>query len=68
MGKLDNQSMREFVEALPAEELALLEQMIAEIRADRWDRQIERDSLAGKLDRFAEKAGALHRMGRTRPH
>jgi len=59
--------MREFVEALPAEELVLLEEMIAEIKADRWEREIERDSLAGKLDRFADRARTEHRAGRTRP-
>jgi hypothetical protein len=67
MGKPDIKSMREFVEALPAEELVLLEEMIAEIKADRWEREIERDSLAGKLDRFADRARTEHRAGRTRP-
>lgn len=67
MVKPDIKSMREFVEALPAEELVLLEEMIAEIKADRWEREIERDSLAGKLDRFADRARTEHRAGRTRP-
>jgi hypothetical protein len=39
----------------------------AELQADRWDRQIEEDAKAGRLDKFAEKALAAHRAGRTRP-
>ncbi|MGQ0545563.1 MAG: hypothetical protein ACT4P3_09560 [Betaproteobacteria bacterium] len=31
-----------------------------------WDRQIEADSLAGRLDRLAAKALAEHRAGKTR--
>ena len=32
-----------------------------------WDRQIEGDAAAGKLDRLAEQALAEYRAGRTRP-
>ena len=34
---------------------------------DAWDRQIEADIKAGRLDRLAEKALADHRAGKTRP-
>ncbi|MBI3736593.1 hypothetical protein HY256_08800 [Candidatus Sumerlaeota bacterium] len=33
--------------------------------ANEWDRQIERDAKAGKLDRMAERAIAEHRAGRS---
>lgn len=35
--------------------------------AGEWDRQIERDAAAGRLDRLAEEALAEFRAGRTRP-
>ena len=34
---------------------------------DAWDRQIEADIQAGKLDRLAEEALLTHRSGQTRP-
>jgi len=34
---------------------------------DAWDRQIEADIQAGKLDRLAEEALLAHRAGQTRP-
>jgi hypothetical protein len=32
-----------------------------------WDRQIEQDAAAGKLDKLAEQAQAHYRAGRTKP-
>ncbi|MBZ9983661.1 MULTISPECIES: iron-containing alcohol dehydrogenase [unclassified Mesorhizobium] len=37
------------------------------LQADLWDRQIETDVRAGRLDKLAEQALADHRAGRTRP-
>ena len=34
---------------------------------DAWDRQIEADAKAGRLDRFIEEAVSEHREGRTLP-
>ena len=34
---------------------------------DAWDRQIEADAKAGRLDRFAEEAIREHREGRSQP-
>ena len=34
---------------------------------DTWDRQIDADIKAGRLDRLAEEALADHRAGKTRP-
>ena len=38
-----------------------------EFEADAWDRQIERDANAGKLDSLARKALEDHAAGRTTP-
>lgn len=55
------------VERLSAEELAKFREWFAKFDADAWDRQIERDAEAGKLDALAEEALREHRSGRTRP-
>jgi hypothetical protein len=55
------------VEALSDDEIKAFAEWFAELQADRWDRQIEEDAKAGRLDKFAEKALAAHRSGRTRP-
>jgi hypothetical protein len=34
---------------------------------DEWDREIEADAEAGRLDRFAEEAIREHREGKSRP-
>ena len=34
---------------------------------DEWDREIEADAKAGRLDRFAEEAIGEHREGKSRP-
>ena len=34
---------------------------------DEWDREIEADAKAGRLDRFAEEAIREHREGKSRP-
>lgn len=36
-------------------------------QSDLWDRQIESDAKAGKLDRLAEQALADHKAGLTKP-
>jgi hypothetical protein len=44
----------------------LSEEEVAEIRAWLWDRDIERDAAAGRLDKFADEALREHRDGKTR--
>ncbi len=65
MGKIEKleQEIRELTEA----ELAELRRWFAEFDAEAWDRQIEADAKAGKLDRLAEKALRDHAEGRTKP-
>lgn len=55
------------VEALSKDELKQFAAWFAELQAERWDRQIEADASAGKLDRFADEALAELKAGRTRP-
>jgi hypothetical protein len=44
----------------------LSDKEIAEIREWLWERDIERDAAAGRLDKFAEEALREHRSGKTR--
>ena len=55
------------VAELSEDELKAFAKWFEELQAERWDKQIEADAKAGKLDKFAEKALAEHRAGRTRP-
>ena len=40
---------------------------LAEYEAELWDKQIENDAAAGKLDRYLKEALEEYRRGRTRP-
>ena len=55
------------VTELSPEELARFRDWFEEFQATQWDRRIEADAKAGKLDRLAEEALADHRAGRTKP-
>jgi hypothetical protein len=55
------------IKNLPPEELVKLRAWFAEFDAQEWDRQIEADSAAGKLDRFIEESLAEHKAGKSRP-
>jgi hypothetical protein len=54
------------IEKLSAEELAAFRDWFAKYDADAWDRQMEADVKAGKLDRLAAEALAEHKRGETR--
>lgn len=41
--------------------------LVDELREEQWDRQIDADAKAGKLDKLAEKALADYRAGRCKP-
>ena len=52
-------SLRELedaVQTLPAADFRQFSAWFDELRAEQWDRQIERDALAGKLDSLANAA------------
>jgi len=52
---------------LSPEELKAFAAWFEALQADMWDRQIEADAKAGRLDKLADQALADHRAGRTRP-
>jgi hypothetical protein len=54
------------VRQLSASELREFREWFIEFDAELWDRQIERDVAAGRLDGHAEEALAEHRRKRTR--
>jgi hypothetical protein len=53
------------VESLTREELAAFREWFAEYDWQAWDRQLERDVAAGKLDRMAAEALAEFERGET---
>jgi hypothetical protein len=63
-------SKAEILEELPnltVKERDEIRRKLDELDDDGWDRQIEEDAKAGKLDRFAEEALDEYRAGRTTP-
>lgn len=65
MGKIEN--IEQQVQALSPEELAQFRAWFLEYDWAAWDRQIERDVRAGRLDDLAEKALRDHAAGKTTP-
>lgn len=61
------ESIEQQIKALSAEEVAQLRAWFFEFDWALWDRQIERDVAAGKLDALAEKALRDHAAGKTTP-
>ena len=59
--KLENE-----VQQLNPDELATFRDWFRKYDADEWDKEVERDILAGRLDRLAEEAIAAHKAGRIR--
>ncbi|MCX8089617.1 MAG: hypothetical protein N3I86_01570 [Verrucomicrobiae bacterium] len=58
----------EAVKRLPDAQKSEFLERLAEIDFDdAWDRQIEADAQAGRLDRFIDEAIREHRAGRSRP-
>jgi hypothetical protein len=55
------------VKALSPEELAQFREWFLEFDWAVWDRQLERDVRAGKLDAMAEKAVQDYKAGKTKP-
>jgi hypothetical protein len=55
------------IKNLSPEELAKLRAWFAEFDAEVWDRQIEADAKAGKLNQLIEQSLAEHRAGKSRP-
>ncbi len=51
---------------LKPDEVRQIVKWLARYHSELWDRQIESDANAGKLDRFVEEALEEHRKGKTR--
>lgn len=60
------QKIEQAVEHLSELQLAEFRRWFAEFDADAWDKQIEADAAAGKLDALAEEALAEYHSGRAR--
>ena len=59
--KLENQ-----VQQLNPDELAAFRDWFQRFDSDEWDKEIERDVSAGRLEKLAEEAISAHKAGRTR--
>jgi hypothetical protein len=65
MSKVEN--IEQEVRELSPSELAAFRRWFLEFDAQAWDRQIEEDVRAGKLDKLADEALAAHRAGKSTP-
>lgn len=65
MGKIER--IQQQVQALTPDEFASFREWFLVFESDAWDRQIERDAVAGKLDAMAQRALKEHSEGKTRP-
>ena len=63
----DVEQIERQIEGLDDLAFAKLRQWFIEYDHARWDRQIEADAAAGRLDFLADEALAEHRAGKTRP-
>lgn len=61
MGKIEK--IEHQIEALTAQELAEFRRWYREFDAEAWDRQVQDDIQANKLDVFAEEALKVYRAG-----
>ncbi|MEO6785954.1 MAG: hypothetical protein ABI318_07445 [Chthoniobacteraceae bacterium] len=55
------------VSGLRADELSRFSQWFEEFMADQWDRQIEQDVKAGRLDAALKRADEHYKAGRCTP-
>ena len=55
------------VSSLSKDELARFSQWFEEFMADQWDRQIEQDMLAGRLDAALQRTDEHRHAGRVTP-
>jgi hypothetical protein len=65
MGKIEK--LEQEIQALSSEELAQFRAWFLEYDWAIWDRQIERDAEAGRLDDLAARALRDHAAGKTTP-
>jgi hypothetical protein len=58
--------IEEQIRQLSSNEFAELREWVLERDWQEWDRQIERDAAAGKIEKLFETARAAHREGKSR--
>ena len=61
------QELESAVSQLPADQLTAFARWFEEYLADAWDRRIEADIQAGRLDEAARRADADFEAGRCKP-
>jgi hypothetical protein len=61
------EQLEEAVAQLPADQFNAFVQWLEEYKADAWDRQIEADILAGRLDKAGKQADEDFEAGRCTP-
>ncbi len=64
MGKVEK--IEQDVQALTREELFAFREWFRRYDWEEWDRQIEEDVRAGKLDKLADEALAAHKAGKSK--
>ena len=55
------------LQSLPVDEARKIADWLQDYLDEKWDRQIDADMAAGRLDKLADKAIADYRAGRTKP-
>lgn len=60
------EKLEERIRHLSAEELRKFREWFAEFDARAWDKEIEADAKAGKLDKLVSEALSEHKSGRPR--
>ena len=66
MRAMSIEDLEKAIAGLPSDQYAQFRAWFEKFEADRFDRKIERDAKAGKLDRFADQAIDDLRKGRAR--
>jgi hypothetical protein len=61
------EQLEQEIAKLSPDEFAQLRDWLLEQDWDEWDRQIEHDAKAGKLDKLMKQALADHAAGKSRP-
>lgn len=59
--------IKKAIEQLPKQEFWKVSEWVIRKYEDEWDRQIEGDIKAGKLDKLAEEAIEEYKAGKARP-
>jgi hypothetical protein len=63
MGKIEN--LDDQIRTLSTAELARFRELFVGFDAEAWDRQLEADVKAGKVDKLAERAFRTHAAGQS---